>query len=133
MYSFEPTEEQKMVVNAAKKLALKEFRSRMHDADESGTPVPEWMQAGWELSLLPASIPEQFGGFRRTLGADMGSGSEELAWGDLSATLSLAAPNLIALQCCFAEPRSRSKSCCRSSAPNRMCAVRRPSWNRVRL
>jgi acyl-CoA dehydrogenase len=97
MYSFEPTDEQKMVVSAAKKLALKEFRPRLHDADEIGEPAPEWMQAGWELSLLPASIPEEYGGFGEHSALTWVLAAEELAWGDLSATLSLAAPNLIAL------------------------------------
>ena len=63
MYSFEPTDEQKIIVDAARKLAAKEFRTRMSDADEKSEPAPEWMQAGWELGLLPASIPEGYGGF----------------------------------------------------------------------
>jgi len=108
MYSFEPTEEQKMVVSAAKKLALKEFRSRMRDADEKSEPAPEWMREGWELGLLPASIPEQYGGFGEHSVLTGVLAAEELAWGDLSATLSLAAPNLVAipvLLCGSAEQR----------------------------
>jgi acyl-CoA dehydrogenase len=97
MYSFEPTDEQKMVVNAAKKLALKEFRSRMRDQDEKSEPAPEWMQSGWELSLLPASIPEEYGGFGEHSAITWVLAAEELAWGDLSATLSLTSPNLVAL------------------------------------
>jgi acyl-CoA dehydrogenase len=97
MYSFEPTEEQKIIINAAKKLALKEFRSRMRDADENGEPAPEWMQTGWELGLLPASIPEEYGGFGEHSALTWVLAAEELAWGDLSATLSLMAPNLVAL------------------------------------
>jgi acyl-CoA dehydrogenase len=97
MYSFEPTDEQKIIVSAAKKLALKEFRSRMRDADESSEPAPEWMQAGWELGLLPASIPEEYGGFGEHSAITWVLAAEELAWGDLSATLVLSAPNLIAL------------------------------------
>ncbi len=97
MYSFEPTDEQKMVVNAAKKLAFREFRSRMRDADEISKPAPEWMQAGWELSLLPASISEEYGGFGEHSALTWVLAVEELAWGDLSATLSLTAPNLVAL------------------------------------
>jgi acyl-CoA dehydrogenase len=97
MYSFEPTDEQKIVVNNAKKLALKEFRSRMRDADEKSEPAPEWMQAGWELGLLPASISEEYGGFGERSALTWVLASEELAWGDLSATLVLAAPNLVAL------------------------------------
>jgi alkylation response protein AidB-like acyl-CoA dehydrogenase len=80
MYSFEPTDEQKIVATAAKKLAVKEFRSRMRDADEASEPAPEWMQSGWELGLLPASIPEEFGDSVSTR-TDMDLAAEELAWG----------------------------------------------------
>ncbi len=97
MYSFEPTDDQKMVISAAKKLALKEFRSRMRDADEKSEPDPEWMKEGWELSLLPASIPEEYGGFGEHSSLTWVLAAEELAWGDLSATLTLTAPNLVAL------------------------------------
>lgn len=97
MYSFEPTDEQKIVVGAAKKLAAKEFRTRMRDADENSEPAPEWTQAGWELGLLPASIPEEYGGFGEHSALTWVLAAEELAWGDLSAALTLAAPNLVAL------------------------------------
>ena len=97
MYSFEPTDEQKMVVSAAKKLAAKEFRNRMRDADEACEPAAEWTREGWELALLPASIPEEYGGFGEHSAITWALAAEELAWGDLSATLVLAAPNLIAI------------------------------------
>jgi len=110
MYSFEPTEEQKIIVEAAKKLALKEFRARMRDADEQSEPAPEWMQTGWELGLLPASIPEECGGFGEHSPLTWVLAAEELAWGDLSATLALTAPNLVALPvllCGTAEQRKK--------------------------
>jgi acyl-CoA dehydrogenase len=97
MYSFEPTDEQKIVIGAAKKMAAKEFRTRMRDADEQCEPAQEWMQKGWELGLLPASIPEEFGGFGEHSALTWVLAAEELAWGDLSATLVLTAPNLVAL------------------------------------
>ncbi len=97
MYSFEPTDEQKIIIGAAKKLALKEFRSRMRDADETGEPALEWTQAGWELGLLPASVSEEFGGFGERSALTWVLAAEELAWGDLSAALTLTAPNLIAI------------------------------------
>jgi alkylation response protein AidB-like acyl-CoA dehydrogenase len=55
------------------------------------------MKTGWELSLLPASISEKYGGFGDHSALTWVLAAEELAWGDLSATLSLAAPNLVAL------------------------------------
>jgi acyl-CoA dehydrogenase len=97
MYSFEPTDEQKIIIGAAKKLALKEFRTSMREADETSEPDPEWMRAGWELGLLPASIPEAYGGFGEYSALTWILAAEELAWGDLTASLVLAAPNLVAL------------------------------------
>ncbi|MBN1569698.1 MAG: acyl-CoA dehydrogenase family protein [Acidobacteria bacterium] len=97
MYSFDPTEEQKIIADAARKLALKEFRSRMSEADEKSEPAPEWMHTGWELGLLPASISEKYGGFGERSALTSVLAAEELAWGDLSAALVLTAPNLIAI------------------------------------
>jgi acyl-CoA dehydrogenase len=97
MYSFDLTDEQKIIVDAARKLALREFRSRMSDADEKSEPAPEWMRAGWELGLLPASVSEKYGGYGERSALTSALAAEELAWGDLSATLVLAAPNLIAI------------------------------------
>lgn len=97
MYSFEPTEEQKMVIDAARKLAAKEYRPRMREADEKGEPEAAWMDEGWELALLPASIPEQFGGFGANSALTWVLAAEELAWGDLSGAMALLAPNLVAL------------------------------------
>jgi alkylation response protein AidB-like acyl-CoA dehydrogenase len=96
MYSFDPTDDQKIMMEAVKKLASKEFRSRMSDADEKSEPAGEWMQAGWELGLLPASLPEQYGGFGEHSALTGVLAAEELAYGDLSAALCLTAPNLIA-------------------------------------
>ncbi len=97
MYSFEPTDEQKIIIEAARKLAAKEFRTRMRDADEDGKPDPEWMRSGWELGLLPASIPEEYGGYGERSALTWALAAEELAWGDLSAALALSAPNLVAI------------------------------------
>ncbi len=97
MYSFEPTEEQKMVIDAARKLAAREYRPRMREADEKGEPEPAWMDEGWELALLPASIPEPFGGFGPNSALTWVLAAEELAWGDPSGAMALLAPNLVAL------------------------------------
>jgi acyl-CoA dehydrogenase len=97
MYSFDPTDEQKIIVDAAKKLANNVFRKSMRDADENSEPASAWITAGWQLGLLPASIPDTFGGFGELSALTWALAAEELAWGDLSATLTLAAPNLFAL------------------------------------
>ena len=97
MYSFEPTEDQQIVITAAKKLAEKDFRTRMREADDAREPAAEWPAAGMELCLLPASIPEQYGGFGEPSALTWVLAAEEMAWGDLSAALVVTAPNLTAL------------------------------------
>src|SRR6185436_4760325 len=54
-------------------------------------------QAGWALGLLPASIPESYGGFGERSAVTGVLAAEELAWGDLSGALAVTAPNLVAL------------------------------------
>lgn len=96
MYSFEPTEEQGALVEAMRKFASKELRSRSREADEKGGLPAEVTGTGWELGLLPGSIPESFGGFGEHSTVTGVLAAEELAWGDLSGALALTAPNLVA-------------------------------------
>ena len=97
MYSFEPSEDQKTIIEAARKFASNELRTRYREADELCEPAAEWIDAGWELGLLPASIPEKYGGFGDRSALTGVLAAEELAWGDLSGALVLGAPNLLAL------------------------------------
>jgi len=97
MYSFEPTEDQQIVIAAAKKLAEKDFRARMREADDACEPDKDWLAASWELFLLPASIPEQYEGSGEYSALTLVLAAEEMAWGDLSAALVAGAPNLTAL------------------------------------
>jgi acyl-CoA dehydrogenase len=96
MFSFEPSEEQQMFIEAARKFASKELRERAREADEHGELGPSLFTSGWELGLLPASIPEQYGGFGERSALTGVLAAEELAGGDLSGALALAAPNLVA-------------------------------------
>ena len=96
MFSFEPSEEQQMFIEAARKFSCKELRERAREADEHGELAPAVLTGGWELGLLPASIPEQYGGFGERSAVTGVLAAEELAWGDLSGALALSAPNLVA-------------------------------------
>jgi alkylation response protein AidB-like acyl-CoA dehydrogenase len=96
MYSFEPSDEQKMLIDAARKFAAKELRARLREGDETGELPPGMVQSGWELSLLPASIPEAYGGFGERSAVTGVLAAEELAWGDLAGALAVMAPGLIA-------------------------------------
>ena len=97
MYSFEPTEEQRMLVDAALKFAQKDLRPAAHEADEARQVPKALVEKGWELGLLPASIPEAYGGFGERSAVTMALAAEELAYGDLAAAMEILAPNLFAL------------------------------------
>jgi alkylation response protein AidB-like acyl-CoA dehydrogenase len=96
MVSFEPSEEQQMFIEAARKFSLKELRQHAREADEHGDLAPAVLASGWELGLLPTSIPEPYGGFGERSAITGVLAAEELAWGDLSGALALSAPNLVA-------------------------------------
>jgi alkylation response protein AidB-like acyl-CoA dehydrogenase len=97
MISFSLTEEQQMLVEAVKRYAGRVLRKSLREADESGQLAEGVMKAGWELGLVPASIPEAYGGFGEHAALTGVLFAEELAWGDLSAALALLAPNLLAI------------------------------------
>jgi acyl-CoA dehydrogenase len=97
MFSFEPSEEQQMFIEAARKFASKELREHARDADEKGDLAAAILSGGWELGLLPASIPEQYGGFGERSAVTGVLAAEELAWGDLAGALALSSPNLVAM------------------------------------
>jgi acyl-CoA dehydrogenase len=96
MVAFEPSEEQQMFIEAARKFASRELRERAREADEHGELAATVLEGGWELGLLQASIPEQYGGFGERSAITGVLAAEELAWGDLSGALALSAPNLVA-------------------------------------
>ena len=94
MYSFEPTEEQKMLIDAAKRFAENELQPAAHDADEEREFPSSLVEKGWELGVLQASIPEEYGGFgERSVITGILAG-EELGWGDLVAAMAIMAPGM---------------------------------------
>jgi alkylation response protein AidB-like acyl-CoA dehydrogenase len=97
MFSFEPSEEQKMLVESINRYALSDLRAQAHDADESGQLPPSLIEKGWELGYLQASIPEQYGGFGERSVVTGALAAEEMAYGDLAGALAVMAPGLFAL------------------------------------
>ena len=63
MFSFEPSEEQRMLIEAISRYAENDLRAKAHEADEEAHLPAELVEKGWELGLLQASIPEEYGGF----------------------------------------------------------------------
>lgn len=95
MISFTPSQEQQMLIDTLRRFAAEELRERAREADETRTVPAEVIQKGWELGLIPASIPEAYGGFGEGYSILNGVlALEELAWGDLSLTLYMLAPAL---------------------------------------
>ncbi len=101
MYSFEPSEEQKMLVETVSRYAQGVLRPAAHDADEASDLPKGVIKKGWELGVLQASIPEQYGGFGEYSAVTGVLAAEELAWGDLAGAMAVMTPGLFALPILF--------------------------------
>jgi acyl-CoA dehydrogenase len=97
MYGFEPSDEQKMLLDAISRYSANDLRPAAHDADESSSIPRGLIEKGWELGILQASIPEEFDGFGEHSTVTGVLAAESLAWGDLSAALSVLTPGLYVL------------------------------------
>jgi acyl-CoA dehydrogenase len=93
MYSFDPSEEQQMIVDTAREFARKEMAPKAHDADEAAKLPQGFLEQAWELGLAVAAIPEKYNGAAMERSAVTGALLlEELGTGDLSMALSMLAP-----------------------------------------
>lgn len=97
MYSFEPSEEQKMLIEAVNRYALNDLRAKAHDADEEADWPRPLIEKGWELGLLQASIPEEYGGFGERSAVTGVLAAEEMAYGDLAGAMAVFTPGLFAM------------------------------------
>ncbi|MBI4759976.1 MAG: acyl-CoA dehydrogenase family protein [Chloroflexota bacterium] len=96
MYSFDPTEEQQMLIDAVRKYAANDLRPAAREAEEGGELPKKLISKGWELGLLQASIPEAYGGFGERSAVTGVLAVEEMAFGDLAGTLAVMTPSLFA-------------------------------------
>jgi acyl-CoA dehydrogenase len=97
MYSFEPTDEQKMLIDTISRYANGNLRPAAHDADEENQLPANLIEKGWELGVLQASIPDAYGGFGEHSAVTGVLAAEEMAWGDLAGTMAVMLPGLFAL------------------------------------
>jgi len=102
MYSFEPTEEQKMLVEAVSRYALNDLRTAAREAEETSQLPAKLIEKGWELGILQASIPEDYGGFGEHSALTGVLAVEEMAWGDLAGAMAVMTPALFVLPILFA-------------------------------
>ncbi len=96
MYSFEPTEEQQMLVEAVGKYSANDLRVAARIAEESGELPKKLLSKGWEIGLLQASVPESYGGFGDRSAVTGVLAVEEMAFGDLAGALAVMTPSLFA-------------------------------------
>ncbi len=97
MYSFEPNEEQQMLIDAINRYAVNDLRAKAHDADEEKALPEALVEKGWELGFLQASIPEQYGGFGERSVVTGVLAAEEMAYGDIAGALAVMAPGLFVM------------------------------------
>jgi len=109
MYSFEPTEEQKMLIDTVARYAHSNLRPASHDADEEGQLPINLIKKGWELGVLQASTPEAYGGFGEHSSVTGVLAAEEMAWGDLAGTLAVMSPGLFAIPLLLAGSEDQKK------------------------
>lgn len=62
MITFEITEEQQLISDMLTSFAREEMAPKARDADEAGEVPQDLIQAGWDLGLVSATIPEAHGG-----------------------------------------------------------------------
>ena len=97
MYSFEPNEEQRMLMEAIERYATNDLRVAAHDADETGELPVDLIEKGWELGVLQASIPEAYGGFGERSAVTGVLAAEAMGWGDLAGALAVMLPSTYAM------------------------------------
>jgi acyl-CoA dehydrogenase len=95
MVDFTLTEEQENMREMARDFAQKEIRPRAWDYDRDATWPQEIITKAWDVGLMNAHIPQQYGG----VGASYLDGcliGEELAWGCAAIATTLGANELAA-------------------------------------
>lgn len=97
MISFDLTEEQRMLTETVQRFAIRNMRAVYREAEDTGTLPEEVVEKGWDLGLVPSSIPDQYGGFGAPSAITGALYAEELGWGDLAISLHLLAPALVAI------------------------------------
>ncbi len=109
MYSFEPNEEQQMLIDVVRRFAQNDLRPAAHEAEESRELPGKLIEKGWELGILQASVPEDYGGFGERSALTSVLAAEELAWGDLAGALAILSPSLFATPILLAGTEEQKK------------------------
>lgn len=98
MIDFELDEDQQLIQETVNAFANEVIRPAAHDADETGTIPSAIVEQAWELGLIPAFIPEEYGGHAHDSTGSAVTGTivaEGLAEGDLAIAAHILAPRLV--------------------------------------
>lgn len=109
MYSFDPTEEQQMLMDAVGKFASNDLRVAARKSEENCELPKKLVNKGWEIGLLQASIPETYGGFGDRSAVTGALVLEQMAFGDLSGTFAVMTPSLFATPILLAGTEQQKK------------------------
>ncbi len=97
MISFEPSEDQALIVETVHQFAENEIRPRARECDEACEAPKEVLAQAHELGLVANSLPESYGGGEERSAVTGCLIAEELAWGDLAIALEILSPTLLGL------------------------------------
>jgi acyl-CoA dehydrogenase len=105
---FEPSDEQKLVVETVRSFAASELRPRAREAFETRKLPDDAIARAHELGLVASALPEEHGGAGARSAVTAALVIEELAWADLSLALAILSPALMAYPICdFGSPEQR--------------------------
>jgi alkylation response protein AidB-like acyl-CoA dehydrogenase len=110
MYSFEPNEEQKMLIDAVTRYAENDLRLGAREAEEEGELPSDLIEKGWELGILQASVPEEYGGFGEHSAVTGVLAAEAMAWGDMAGALGVMAPSTYVIPILLGGTEEQKKS-----------------------
>jgi alkylation response protein AidB-like acyl-CoA dehydrogenase len=97
MLDFTLDAEQQMLADTIGRFSQERMRKVFRDADEAEELPADVVREGWEIGLLPTSLPEKYGGFGEHSAVTGAVAVEEFAWGDLAGTLAIMAPSTVAI------------------------------------
>jgi len=97
LIDFEPSEEQKLIIDTVRQFAANEIRPAAHEAAESRSLPKDALSQAHELGLVAHGLPEAYGGGGERCAITGALIAEELAFGDLAIALAILSPGLLGL------------------------------------
>jgi alkylation response protein AidB-like acyl-CoA dehydrogenase len=97
MIGFEPSDEQRLILETVRQFAVSEVRPRARECAEARKLPDDVIARAHQLGLVASALPAASGGGGERSAVTGALIAEELAWGDLSIALAILSPSLVAL------------------------------------